>query len=169
MRTQVRRYARPVVPTLTSSCPDTAATDVPPPLRVMIAYDDHVAYRRALRLLANTLAEDSDGAALQPSVWRFDELALGPFGTRARRDASEAEIFVISTSNEDELPAETDAWLDECFALRRNRATAVVALPSPAAGSRQTAGAFRARVFGAAKRAGLDFILADPADLAQSA
>jgi hypothetical protein len=100
----------------------------PKALHVIIVHDDHAAYVRALRMLANTFFGRPEAAAMRPLPWRFDELHSAPWRRRATADVPRAEVFVVSASKCSELPENVSAWLHECFALRQNRPTAVVAL-----------------------------------------
>jgi hypothetical protein len=100
----------------------------PEALHVIIVHDDHAAYVRALRMLANTFFGRPEASAMRPLPWRFDELHSDRWRRRATADAPRAEVFVVSASQCSELPENVNAWLHECFALRQNRPTTVVAL-----------------------------------------
>jgi hypothetical protein len=102
--------------------------EAPDPLHVIIAHDDHRAYVRALRMLANTFYGHPEASHLRPLPWRFDELLCDPWRKRAVADAPRADVFVVSKSSQGALPSGVSAWLEECFALRKNASTAVIAL-----------------------------------------
>jgi len=97
-------------------------------LHVIIVHDDHAAYMRALRMLANTFFGRPEASVMRPLPWRFEELGNDPWRRRATADVPRAEVFVVSASTCCELPENVSAWLRECFTLRQNRPTAVVAL-----------------------------------------
>lgn len=97
-------------------------------LHVIIVHDDQAAYMRALRMLTSTFFGRPEASVMRPLPWRFDELGSDPWRRRATADAPRAEVFVVSASTCRELPENVCAWLHECFALRQNRPTAVVAL-----------------------------------------
>jgi len=98
-------------------------------LYVFIAYDDRLAYGRALRTLAHVArALTDDGIELHPLPWRFDVLAEASWRALAVADAARAAIVMLSTSVA-EVPLETiHAWLPECLGQRREPAPAVLAL-----------------------------------------
>ncbi len=120
------------MPTTTSpaSGVETAAfsDETEQPLHVIIAHDDHAAYVRALRMLANTFFGRPEAASLCPLPWRFDQLGTDPLRKQAIADAPRADVFVVSTSACSELPEGVALWLSDCFALRHNSPTAVIAL-----------------------------------------
>lgn len=108
---------------------DPSAEDTDPQaLHVIIVHDDHAAYMRALRMLTSTFFGRPEASAMRLLPWRFDELDNDPWRRRATADAPRAEVFVVSASSCRELPEKVNAWLHECFALRQNQRTAVIAL-----------------------------------------
>lgn len=109
---------------------ETAALpkEAEPLLHVIIAHDDQAAYERALRMLANTFFGRPEAASLRPLVWQFDQLGSDRQRRHAIGDAPKAEVFVVSTSVCSELPDGVAEWLSDCFALRHNTPTAVIAL-----------------------------------------
>ncbi|HVS52135.1 MAG TPA: hypothetical protein VHD62_07235 [Opitutaceae bacterium] len=97
----------------------TAGDDVPPPpMNIVILYDDQTAYRRAMHLLADMLAGRANESAVRPLPRRFEELRFHPWRERAQNAAAEAEIFIIATSAKAPLPTHVTEWLSEAFAGR---------------------------------------------------
>ena len=129
-----------------------------PPLYVMIAYEDQAAYRRALRMLVNTLAGQEDAADVRPLPWHFEETAFLQWRQHALADATRAAIFVVSTSSDDVLPGNVTEWLTECFARRRDVSTAVIALCQPRKDQALAESPVRRFLRHAAEVAGLDFL-----------
>lgn len=125
-------------------------------LHVIIAHDDHAAYLRALRMLANTFYGHPEAASLRPLPWRFDELESDTWRRRAVSDAPRAQVFVISKSGEGDMPATVYRWLEECFALRKDFSTAVIALCDDAGAL--PGASCRRRLRQMAVEAGLDFL-----------
>ena len=98
------------------------------PLYVFIAYDDRLAYGRALRTLANVARElKNDGIELLPLPWRFDVLAEANLRAIAIADATRAAIVVLSSVAE-ALPETIQTWLPACLGQRGEPAPAVMAL-----------------------------------------
>ncbi len=140
----------------TASLPLPTAPAADASLNVLIAHDDEAAYRRALRLLASTvLCTHCEGTLVQPLPWRFNELGVDSWRWRAAADAPRAEIIIVSTSACAELPEAVSVWLDQCFAVRRQQPTAVIAL---CAELNDLVVPWRRKVRTAAEAAGLDFL-----------
>lgn len=116
------------LPCPASDVKNAAPPDEAEPLHVIIAHDDQAAYERALRMLANTFFGRPEAAALRPLAWQFDQLSSDRQRKQAIGDAPNAEVFVVSTSACSELPDGVAEWLSECFALRHDTPTAVIAL-----------------------------------------
>jgi hypothetical protein len=130
--------------------------DSPEMLHVIIVHDDHSAYLRALRMLANTFYGHPEAGHLRPLPWRFDELENDPWRRRALADAPRAQVFVVSKSSEGELPPGVSGWLQECFALRKDLSTAVIALGGGIEDQHETPCQVTLRQL--ALEAGLDFL-----------
>lgn len=107
----------------TAVSPDRTA-----PLRVIITHDDHAACVRALRMLHNTFFELPDADSLRPLPWKFDELTSDSLRKLALADVPRTDVFVVSSSQGGELPETVARWLHDCFALRQNLPTAVIAV-----------------------------------------
>ena len=124
-------------------------------LHVVILHDDHPAYVRALRMLANTLAGHPEAPGLRPLPWQFADLGRKSWRKRSIADAPRADVIVVSTSTGGDLPAEVSQWLKECFAVRHNMQTAVIAL---CASLNDLEVPWRRLLHDAAATAGFDFI-----------
>lgn len=146
------------MPSATTPPADLAKSDAGTldPLRVIIAYDERSAYRRAMRMLANTFCNDFQTSDIRPLPWRFDELALPPWRKHATADATHADIFVVSTSGT--LPEVVKEWLHSCFAVRRARPTAIVLLSDQNPETNPSECGCRQFLQRAAAAAGLDFL-----------
>ena len=120
------------MPTTTCLSPEFETAAVPdstePLLHVIIAHDDHAAYVRALRMLNNTFFGRPKADSLRPLPWRFDELKSDTLKQRALADAPRTAVFVVSVSQSGDLPETVTRWLSDCFALRQNVPSAVIAL-----------------------------------------
>jgi len=128
-------------------------------LYVFVAYDDRLAYGRALGTLANVarVLNDED-IELRPLPWPFDVLAETSWQALAFADAAKATIFVLSTSVAEALPETIHAWLPACLGGQRESPLAVMALlgsPDHRDGLESPRYQF---VRDIARRAGCDFI-----------
>lgn len=133
------------------------------PLRVLIAHDDRPAYLRAMRMLANTFLGQPEAHNLRSRPWRFEELEHEVWRRRATTDAAATDVFVVSTSENGDLPEEVKRWLLECFVARRGAPTAVMVLCDSL---NDFAVPWRRVVRAAADATGVDFLeMAAPVEL----
>ena len=141
---------------------DTDSQDKNHPLRVVIAYNDLAAGKRAMRVLADLGKRLGDDIEFQPLPWSFDLLADMDWREVAAHDACNADILIISTSSASPLPPAVGQWAEAAISQKRGTAAAVVALfgsdenPDGAGSSRLEA------IRTAAQRAGLDFFAPAP-------
>lgn len=131
-------------------------------LRVVIAYNDLAAGKRAMRVLADLGKGSGDEIEFQPIPWSFDLLADFDWAEVAARDAVNADILIIATHSADPLPAAVGRWAESAISQKEGTSSAVVALFGPeekpdAAGSRRLDAIQKA-----AHKAGLDFFAPTP-------
>jgi hypothetical protein len=105
--------------------------DAPAPLRVVIAYDDRAAGRRALAMLNRVLRHEPGAVHLIPSLWRFDVLETAECSERALADAIAADLFILSTSASETIAAGIERWVSTFLSRRRGTGTAILALFGP--------------------------------------
>ena len=97
-------------------------------LNVVIAYDDVPAGQRAMHTLADLGRDFADEVDLGPQLWRFEYLEDPDWRALAAKDAIKADIIIISTTGEGELPAAVESWLAACLTQKHGTSAAVVAL-----------------------------------------
>ncbi|MBI3849959.1 MAG: hypothetical protein HY298_06665 [Verrucomicrobia bacterium] len=97
-------------------------------LNVVIAYDDIPAGQRAMRTLANLTRGIGDEIEFRPQLWRFEFLEDPDWRAVAAAETINADILIISTSSETELPVVVESWVRSCLAQKRDDTIAVVAL-----------------------------------------
>ena len=99
-------------------------------LNVLVVYENLTAGQRAMRLCRDLTVQQQDGFTLQPRFWRLDLIADAVCGGFAIADAVQAELVIVSTSSQAELPKPAQHWLKLCLAVARKGGTcaAVVAL-----------------------------------------
>jgi hypothetical protein len=154
------------MPTITPA--NSRAHDAASPvLNVVIIYDDHNAYCRAIRLLANASHADANRSDLHPTAWRMDELATRLWNERSLDSAAAADAFIVSTSAADSFTTEVNEWLERAFQCRRDQPTAVIALGENDDQPADMAPAARERLRRAATAARIDFL--EPAGLREAA
>ena len=141
--------------------PERGSSETNQPLRVVIAYNDLAAGRRAMRLLSNVGKELGGEVEFQPIPRSFDLLEDMDWRDVAASDAVNADILIIATSDADPLPPAIGRWTDT--AIRDNRRTAaVVALFGPEENPDRFSSSRLLAIQTAAHRAGLDFFAPTP-------
>lgn len=99
--------------------------------RVLIAYDDLAAYRRALHVIARVFAELNDGSKVRLMPWRFDAFAHPACRWLAVHDAAAAHILVFSVSACEALEPPALRWIADGCAACRTPDSLLVALLGP--------------------------------------
>ena len=74
-------------------------------LKVVVAFDDQAAYRRALKLCVRVCSELEEGLRVQPLPWTPDYLGRADWPPLSPRQAAEADIVVVAASEPEEVPA----------------------------------------------------------------
>lgn len=132
------------------------------PLRVVIAYDDAAAGKRAMRTMGNLTKGLADEIKLQPLPWRFDLLADTDWFRVAASDAVNADILIIATSSAKPLPDAVGRWVEDAISQKRGTSAAVVALFGPEENPDELGSSRLHGIQTAAERAGLDFFAPGP-------
>ncbi len=141
--------------------PERGSSETNQPLRVVIAYNDLTAGRRAMRLLSNVGKELGGEIEFQPIPWSFDLLEDMDWRDVAASDAVNADILIIATSDADPLPPAVGRWTDTAFRDNR-RSAAVVALFGSEENSDRYGSSRLHAIQTAAHREGLDFFAPTP-------
>lgn len=97
-------------------------------LKVVVAFDDQAAYRRALKLCVRVCSELEEGLRVQPLPWTPDYLGRSDWPPLSPRQAAEADIVVVAASEPEEVPAVVLSWVEQCCAQPRTAAGLLVAL-----------------------------------------
>jgi hypothetical protein len=123
---------------------------------VVIVYENLAAGHRAMRLFTDLVEEHKGNLRFRPKPWRFDLLADPEWRQFAAADARRADLLIISTGNDSDLPASVQSWLRLCLA-QKSGGGGVVALFGTE-GQMDSAESPRLRFLKqAAEEAGLDF------------
>jgi len=117
------QHANP--PEATEDGPSIADVCTGAPLKVVVAYEDLFAGRRAVSLLTKYVG---DGVDLEPVLWRFDLLDHAHWYKMAVKDASDADILILSTGGSSDLPGAVNRWLKESVAAKCGGTMAMVVL-----------------------------------------
>ena len=95
------------------------------PMKVVVAYEDLLAGRRAVGLINKYLG---DGVDLEPVLWRFDLLDHAHWYKMAVKDSVDADLLILSTSGSSDLPGAVNNWLKESVNAKRGGSTAMIVL-----------------------------------------
>ena len=131
-------------------------------LRVVIAYNDLAAGRRAMGLLSELGRELGEEIEFQPIPWSFDLLADVDWSAVSASDAVNADILIIATSDTEPLPAAVGRWTENAIDSKRGTVGAVVALFGPEENPDRFGSSRLLAIQTAAHRAGLDFFAPTP-------
>ena len=138
------------------------AQDVNHPLRVVIAYDEVTAGKRAMRVMSDLGRELGEAVEFQPLPWSFDLLADTDWAEVAADDAINAHILIITTSSADPLPPAVGRWAEAAISRKQGTAAAVVALFGPEERPDGHGSSRLEAIRTAARQAGLDFFAPAP-------
>jgi hypothetical protein len=98
------------------------------PFSAFIAYADVPAARRAMTHVKTLLQAASADRTLQPMLWRCDQLDEVRWREMARVDAAQADVIVVSLSENTPLCAPAEAWLTSLAAGFHGTSVRVLAL-----------------------------------------
>lgn len=127
-------------------------------LRLAIIYDIASAGQRAMQLFAGLEGE----IKFLPYLWRFDFIADASWEPLATSDALKADLLVISTAPDLDMPPRIQHWLASLLESRRGDHVALVALPGMRKRLKDCDSAGLRFLKNAAKAAGLEFFAAEP-------
>lgn len=97
-------------------------------LRVVIAYEDIEAGKRAMRIFDHLSQDHQNEIEFEPQPWKFDFLGDPDFFQTALLDGRKADIVVIAMTESENLPTVVREWVSACFRDRRRHGGAVIAL-----------------------------------------
>jgi hypothetical protein len=141
---------------------DADARDLNHPLRIVIAYNEVPAGKRAMRVMSDLARGLGEAVEFQPLPWSFDLLADTDWAKVAGDDAVNADILIIATSSADPLPPAVGRWAEAAISRKQGTAAAVVALLGPEEQPDGHDSARLAAIRAAARQAGLDFFAPAP-------
>lgn len=96
-------------------------------IRILIAYDTIQTGKRAEAIYERLLERLGNNFEFEQQLWRFDLLGDPLLRELAAQDAAQADIVIIATDNDSDLPIAVQQWLES--ALKQHvGAAALVAL-----------------------------------------
>jgi hypothetical protein len=128
--------------------------DSGPPFNVLIAYEDFETGKHAIRTYDYLIENLGKECQLTNQMWKFDALTIPKLREIAVRDATMADIIIIS-SHGDQLPDCVTSWI-ESWLMEGLEALALVALFDQPA-SLSAVAELKAYFSGVAKRGAMEF------------
>lgn len=129
------------------------------PLKALILYQDVPTREWAFGLWERVASNLEEEEGLQVRSWRISELAEPEALTEASSEAAVADVIVVATRDEGEVPAELAAWGEGWLLHRAKRPGSLVALIGVAEEGEMSGGETRGYLAGIAKAAGLDHMV----------
>jgi hypothetical protein len=102
-------------------------TEVVPTFNVVIVYEDFETGKHAKKTYDFLVEHLGDECVFANQMWKFDVLAVGKLKEIAAKDASAADIIIVSAHGSGDLPPEVKAWT-EAWLKEKTRAIALVGL-----------------------------------------
>jgi len=130
--------------------------DAEPMFNVVIAYEDFETGKQAKRTVDILVEQLKNDCHFTNQMWKFDVLNIPKLREMAAKDASMADIVIISCRARNDLAPEVKAWI-ELWLAQQNHAIALVALLDSSAGFSTETGDFRRYLSDVAMRGGMEF------------
>ena len=136
---------------------------------VVIAYEDFTAGRRAIDACKLLVAQLGNEVRFRSSMWKFDVLEVAKLNRMATHDAVEADMIIVATAQNGELPGAVKVWVESWVPEKRGQTAALLALMDFSDVS-ELDGANLARDYlqNAAAEAGIDFLQQSDQPMEQS-
>jgi hypothetical protein len=147
--------------TLTVLPSDPSETESNPTFNVLIAYEDFETGKHAKQTYDFLVENLGCECHLTNQMWKFDVLSIPKLREIAIRDATAADIIIIS-SHGNELPEHVTRWI-ESWLMEGTSALALVVLFDKGEGSAGVHAAMKGYLAGVAKRGHMEFF-AQPDD-----
>ena|ERR1035437_3424380 len=130
--------------------------EIIPVFSVVIAYEDFTTGKQAKRAADFLVANLSHEWQVTSQMWKFEVLSIPELREMAAKDAAMADLIIVSSHGDDELPADVKGWV-EMWRGHEGGAGALVAFfdrPPEHAGHAQVTHAY---LEGVAKRGQMEF------------
>lgn len=106
----------------------SAGAKAKPVFRVVMAYDDFTAGKRAIDTCNFLVSRIGGSIELRSSMWKFDVLRSVKLNQIAVDDAIEADVIIVANARESGLPEEVKEWVNRWVTRKGGQAAALVAL-----------------------------------------
>lgn len=130
--------------------------DVAKPFTAVVAYDDSLARRNAIRFYSWLVQEFGDELDFDSGWWSFEQLSQPRIAEKAAGVTMGADMVVISTVSQD-LPGHAKLWIEAWLAGKGEQDMALVALVGAANSRKRPATVAHAYLERVAQQAGLSY------------
>jgi hypothetical protein len=131
---------------------------VEPAFQVVIAYEDSYAGLRAMDACKLLLSQLDGEADFRTLMWTFDSLRNVELNQMAADDAVDADVVIIASSRNADLPREMKQWIESWLPLKCGQTAVLVALMVLANNGSNASAAARDYLKRAAAEAEIDFL-----------
>lgn len=135
-----------------------AAAELKPVFRVVMAYDDFAAGKRAMDTCNFLVSQFEGEIELRSSMWKFDVLRSTKLSQIAADEAVEADVIIVANAKDGGLPEEVKEWVNGWVERKRGPAAALVALLDFTGDDARESNLAHAFLKGAATAAKIDFL-----------
>jgi hypothetical protein len=105
-----------------------AGSEPHPVFKVVMAYDDFAAGKRAMDTCNFLVFQLGGGIELRSSMWKFDVLRSAKLNQIAVHDAIEADVIIVANARNTGLPEEVKEWINGWVPHKQDQSAALVAL-----------------------------------------
>jgi hypothetical protein len=95
---------------------------------VVIAYEDFDSGRRAMDACKLLVSQLGNEVHLRSSMWKFEVLEVTKLNRIATHDAIEADMIIVATARNGDLPGPVKAWVESWVPEKRGQTAALLAL-----------------------------------------
>lgn len=91
---------------------ESSDREVNPALNVVIAYEDLETGKRAMKTYEYMVEQLGEQCLFTNQMWKFDVFAVPKLKEIAAKDATAAEVIIVSAHEGKPLPADVKAWIE---------------------------------------------------------
>ena len=128
-----------------------------PHFRIVIAYDQCAAGKRALSLSERMGVQLQPRLRISSDAWKFEMIIHPSLRELAADAAGNADMLIIAMDSVYELPTAVKAWIEEWAGRERNKPVALVALHNLGEEPQNDSSSLRSYLYGIAQRADVAF------------
>jgi hypothetical protein len=127
-----------------------------PEFNVVIAYEDFNAGKQAKAAYDFLVANLTHEWSISRQMWKFEVLGIPELRNMAAKEAARANLIIVSSCGDRDLPVEVKAWIEAWLGYQGNSVALVALFDCPPEGAERTQVA-QAYLEGVAKRGRMEF------------